>query len=124
MRSPTSLTTDTVTVTAAAAAAAAAVGTELLQQHSINSIIEQRQDFLTATSPITTSPTTRHTTNDANTTLSNNTTVTTTTTALSTDTLNSTLNGKSWISQYLNFCKMFIINSSEKYFHILDHNLC
>ncbi|XP_065359210.1 cytoplasmic polyadenylation element-binding protein [Calliphora vicina] len=84
MRSPTSLTTDTVTVAAAAHAAAvsAAVGTELLQQHSINSIIEQRQDFLTAT--------TRHT-NDANTTLSN-TTAAATISAASSDTLTSTLN--------------------------------
>ncbi|KAM7359427.1 polyadenylation element binding protein orb isoform 1-T2 [Cochliomyia hominivorax] len=89
MRSPTSLTTDTVTVAAAAHAAAvsATVGTELLQQHSINSIIEQRQDFLTASGTTTAI---RHT-NDANTTLSNNTTATTIT-ASSSDTLNSTLN--------------------------------
>ncbi|KNC25092.1 hypothetical protein FF38_11861 [Lucilia cuprina] len=81
MRSPTSLTTDTVTVAAAAHAAAvsAAVGTELLQQHSINSIIEQRQDFLTAAATTTT-----RLTNDANNTLSN--------TTASSDTLTSTLN--------------------------------
>ncbi|XP_058983046.1 myb-like protein P isoform X2 [Musca domestica] len=82
MRSPnntiTGLSADTTTLTAAAAAAAATVGTELLQQHSINSIIEQRrQDFLT-----------RHasTTRDAaNTTLTNSTNSTS-------DTLTSTLN--------------------------------
>ncbi|XP_075147834.1 polyadenylation element binding protein orb [Haematobia irritans] len=77
MRSPnTTATASLVPETMTAAAAVATVGTELLQQHSINSIIEQRrQDFLT-----------RHSTSDAaNTTLSNSTNSTA-------DTLASTLN--------------------------------
>lgn len=81
MRSPTtpatlSLSTETSTALTAVAAAAT-VGTELLQQHSINSIIEQRRhDFLT-----------RHTASEAaNTTLTNSTNSTS-------DTLTSTLNG-------------------------------
>ncbi|XP_059219012.1 uncharacterized protein DDB_G0283357 isoform X2 [Stomoxys calcitrans] len=76
MRSPISAALATETTALTAAAAAATVGTELLQQHSINSIIEQRrQDFLT-----------RHSTSDAaNTTLTNSTNSTT-------DTLTSTLN--------------------------------
>ncbi|XP_073815526.1 polyadenylation element binding protein orb isoform X2 [Musca autumnalis] len=89
MRSPNNtiagLSTDTTATTqlSAAAAAAATVGTELLQQHSINSIIEQRrQDFLT-----------RHanTTSDSVSAVAANTTLTNSTNSTS-DTLTSTLN--------------------------------